>query len=82
MIFSLPVMAGKLSQPRRFRQLIGPAIEVGADDFGRNLRDDGIAKGAQFTHSGGNPMSQETNSGFNAPGFSVGSDGEAGAVPE
>jgi hypothetical protein len=45
-----------------------------ADHFGRDLRDDGIAVGAQLSHSGGNPMSQQTNAGFNAPGFSVGSD--------
>jgi hypothetical protein len=50
-------------------------VHIGADYFGRDLRDDRVAKGAQFTHSGGNPMSQETNSGFNAPGFSVGSVG-------
>ena len=35
---------------------------------------DGIAEGAQLSHSGGYPMSQQTNSGFNAPGFSVGAD--------
>jgi hypothetical protein len=47
-------------------------VHIGADYFGRDLRDDRVTEGAQFTHSGGNPMSQETNSGFNAPGFSVG----------
>jgi hypothetical protein len=50
----------------------GVGVEVGTDDFGRDLRDDGIAVGAQLSHSGGNPMSQQTNAGFNAPGFSVG----------
>ena len=35
--------------------------------FSDILRDDGIAKGAQFSHSLGYPMSQQTNVGFNAP---------------
>ena len=56
-------------------------IETSADYFSRDLRDDGIAVGAQLSHSGGNPMSQQTNAGFNAPGFSVGADCEAGTMP-
>src|SRR6266566_3836458 len=47
---------------------------VSFDELGGRARVDGIAEPAQLTHSGGYPMSQQTNSGFNAPGFSVGSD--------
>src|SRR6186713_1660599 len=35
---------------------------------------DRVTETPQETHSVGYPMSQQTNSGFNAPGFSVGSD--------
>lgn len=44
---------------------------IGGYDFRSDLRDDGITEGAQLTHSGGNPMSQQTNAGFKAPGFPV-----------
>ena len=48
---------------------------------GRYLRDDGITVGAQASHSGGNPMSQHTKTGFNAPGFPVAAGNEDGVIP-
>jgi hypothetical protein len=42
------------------------------DERSRRARVDGVADGAQLSHAGGYPMSQNTNSGFNAPRFSVG----------
>lgn len=56
-------------------------IHVCPYDFRRDLRDDGISEGAQASQSVGNPMSQQTNGGFNAPGFSVCSDGPLVGVP-
>ena len=56
-------------------------VDVGAYDFGRDLRDDGIAVGAELSHSGGNPMSQQTNAGFNAPGFPIGAGEPFGSDP-
>jgi hypothetical protein len=44
------------------------------DERGSRAEVDGISEGAQLSHSLGYPMSQQTNSGFNAPRFSVGSD--------
>jgi hypothetical protein len=40
----------------------------------RRLRDDRVAKGAQFIHAGVNIISEQTNSGFSSPRFSIGSD--------
>lgn len=49
------------------------AFEVGADELRRDLRDDGVAVGAQLSHSGGNPSSQPANSGWREPApFSIG----------
>lgn len=46
-------------------------VEVGADDFGRELRDDRVTVGAQASHSVGYPISQEGKAGLSAPRFSV-----------
>jgi len=43
------------------------------DYFCRELRDDGVTKAPQSSHSIGNPINQQTNAGFNAPRFAVGS---------
>jgi hypothetical protein len=41
------------------------------DELRRDLRDDGIAVGAQLPHSAGNPMSQREKAGLSWPRFSV-----------
>ena len=63
------------------RPAIRPAVHVRADHFGRERDADRVTVGAQASHSGGNPMSQQTNAGFNAPGFSVVADDPAVSTP-
>ena len=49
----------------------GRLLEGGFYELGRNLRDDGVAGGAQLSHSGGYPMSQREKAGFSWPPLSV-----------
>lgn len=46
-------------------------VEPGAEDFRRDLRDDGVPEGMQRTHERGNPISQQGNSGLNTTDPSV-----------
>ena len=52
----------------------GRGLGAGPDEGGCRARIDRVTETPQETHSVGYPMSQQTNSGFNAPGFSVCSD--------
>ena len=54
----LPVQGGQLG---------ATGEHVGGYERRRDLRDDTIAEGAQFSHSGGYPMSHATHIGFNSP---------------
>ena len=58
-------------------------LHVGGYEIGSHLRHYCISVGAQLPHSALYPMSQRTNSGFNAPRFSVGAgdESEPGAPP-
>ena len=50
-------------------------------DLRRDRRVDRVPEGAQLSHSVGNPMSQQTNAGFNAPRFSVGTSDKDASRP-
>jgi hypothetical protein len=43
----------------------------GADELRGDLRDNGVAVGAQSSHAAGYPMSQRENAGANEPNFPV-----------
>ena len=49
---------------------------VRSDERFRDLRDDGVSVGAEFSHAVGNPMSQRTKAGLSDPRFSVSARGE------
>ena len=57
-------------------------LEIRGDYFRGDLRDDGIARGAEASHPGGNPMSQRENAGFSWPGFAVSAVEPHGISPE
>jgi hypothetical protein len=57
------------------------ALHERFDEGRRDLRDDGVAVSAQASHSGGNPMSQQTKAGFNAPRAAVGANDPPGSCP-
>ena len=46
-------------------------VEIALDERCCGLRDDGVAVGAQASHSGGSPMSQRECAGFNWPPLSI-----------
>jgi hypothetical protein len=52
----------------------------GADEGFGGAGVDGVAETAQLSHAAGYPMSQQTNAGFNPPGFAIGSDDPVGIM--
>jgi hypothetical protein len=55
----------------RHRRHIGLRVHERHHEGGRGLRRDGVAEGAQSSHSGGRPISQRLCAGFNWTGLPV-----------
>lgn len=67
---------------QRHSSTFGVAVHISADHLSRDLRDDGVAVGAQASHAAGNPISQQGNAGFNPTPFGIVAGDACGGTPE